>query len=332
MPARKTWLFPTSFAFVWLDDGGHGNGLHLTLGVGKVRQEIREVAEDGNAYDTQEENDGGPVIGGGQLFPLQGFLFPVYVVPLFRVLDHFLEIFIIRQVLAPVVADEGRAEDADEGSRHGNRQDLEQGILVSRCRHEAYDGHYSHRYGRSGNAHLGSDGRNRHGPFGTNIFFDGNIINNGEHGVYHVTRTAEHRQEPGSHRCQYGNMLRIVPQEPFRRLQHHRETTGGLQEAGTGHHGENGQHDTDRRRTGLEVKNKSVHHEADAGNHSQPDASVLDAHKQAGKQHNKPQNQFHSNPSINNILLSPSDEIKYTILWNFIKYLLRIANLLSYAI
>ena len=272
-----------------LDDRRHRDRLHLALRISKVREEIREIAQDRDEDDTHEENDGRMIIRGRQLLALQRFILAKDIGLLFRILDHFLERGIILKILASLIADKSRTDDADQSRRDGHRKNLQQVEGVARRRHEAYDGNDSDRYRRCRDPHLGCDGRYRHRTFRADILLDRNIINDREHGVHDMTRAAEDSQEPGRHRSQDRDVLRIVAQEFFRILQHDRQPAGRLQEACAGDDRQNGQHDADRRRARLVVENKRVQRKTDAADDSKPDPPVLNSQEETPEKDNKPQ-------------------------------------------
>lgn len=272
-----------------LDDRRHRDRLHLALRISKVREKIREIAQDRDEDDTYKENDGRMIIRRRQLLALQRFILAKDIGSLFRILDHFLERGIILKILASLIADKSRTDDADQSRRDGHRKDLQQVEGVARHRHEAYDGNDSNRYRRCRDPHLGCDGRYRHRTFRADILLDRNIINDREHGVHNMTRAAEDSQEPGRHRRQDRDMFRVVAQEFFRILQHDRQPAGRLQEARAGDDRQNGQHDADRRRARLVVENKRVQRKTDAADDSKPDPPVLNPQEETPEKDNKPQ-------------------------------------------
>ena len=88
-------------------------------------------------------------------------------------------------------------------------------------------------------------------------------------------------------------MLRIVPQELLRILQHDRETARRLQETRTGHNRKDDEHDIDRRLARLIAEDKRVDHKAEAADDREPKATVPHTDNQADKEDNKAQNHFH---------------------------------------
>lgn len=272
-----------------LDDRRHRDRLHLALRISKVRQKIREIAQNRDEDDPHEENDGRMIIRGRQFLALQRFIFAKDIGLLFRILDHFLERWIILEILASLIADKSRADDTDQSRRDRHRKDLQQVEGMPCHRHEAYDGDDSDRYRRCRDTHLGCDGRYRHRTFRADILLDRNIINNREHGIHDMARAAEDGQEPGRHRSQNRDVLRIVAQEFFRILQHDRQPAGRLQEARASDDRQNGQHDADRRRARLVVENKRVQGKTDAADDRKPDPPVLNSQEETPEKDNKPQ-------------------------------------------
>lgn len=272
-----------------LDDRRHRDRLHLALRISKVRQKIREIAQNRDQDDPHEENDGRMIIRGRQFLALQRFIFAKDIGLLFRILDHFLERGIILEILASLIADKSRADDTNQSRGDRHRKDLQQVEGMPCRRHEADDGNDSDRYRGRRNTHLGCDRRHRHRTFRADILLDRNIINDREHGIHDMARAAEDGQEPGRHRSQNRDVLRIVAQEFFRILQHDRQPAGRLQEACAGDDRQNGQHDADRRRARLVVENKRVQRKTDAADDREPDPPVLNSQEETPEKDNKPQ-------------------------------------------
>ena len=270
-----------------LDDGCHGNGFHLAFGISEVREQIREIAEDCDAEDADEENDGSVVVRRRKFLALQGFVFTVHIFLLFRIFDHFLEFFVVSEVLASFVAHESSCDDADQGCRNGYGKNLEQGVGIACSCHESDDGNDSNGYRGCRDAHLGCDGRNGHRAFRTDIFLDGNIINDREHGVDDMACAAEDSQEPCGDRSQNRDMLRVISEEAFRILQHDGQTAGCLQEACAGNNCHDCQHNADRRAARLVSEKECISHQTDAADDRQSDPAMLDSKEQAGKEYHK---------------------------------------------
>ena len=91
-----------------------------------MREQIREVAKDGNADNPYEENPRRMIIGRRQFTPLQSFIVTVDILFLFRILYHFLECFVFFQISAASVTVKSRAENTKKRSRNGDGQNLEQ--------------------------------------------------------------------------------------------------------------------------------------------------------------------------------------------------------------
>lgn len=70
--------------------------------------------------------------------------------------------------------------------------------------------------------------------------FQGDIRNDGEHGVDHVPGAAQKGQHPGGKRGEKRDVLRVFAQQAFSKLHHDVEATRGLQGSGTAYHRENG--------------------------------------------------------------------------------------------
>ena len=60
-----------------LDNGSHRDSSHLSLRIREMREQIREVAKDGNADNPYEENPRRMIIGRRQFTPLQSFIVTV---------------------------------------------------------------------------------------------------------------------------------------------------------------------------------------------------------------------------------------------------------------
>ena len=121
----------------------------------------------------------------------------------------------------------------------------------------------------------------------TNIFLDGNIINDREHGVDDMACAAEDSQEPCGDRSQNRDMLRVISEEAFRILQHDGQTAGCLQEACAGNNCHDCQHNADRRAARLVSEKECISHQTDAADDRQSDPAMLDSKEQAGKEYHK---------------------------------------------
>ena len=82
-------------------------------------------------------------------------------------------------------------------------------------------------------------------------------------------------------------MLRIVPEELLRVLQHDRETARRLQEARAGHDRKDDQHDVDGRLARLIAESERVDHETDSADHRESKSAVPYADNEADEEHNE---------------------------------------------
>ena len=151
----------------------------------------------------------------------------------------------------------------------------------------------SNRHGRGTDPHLRGNGRDRHRTLGTDALLDRDIIDDREHRVDDMARTAEHREKPRRQRCENRDMLRIVAEELLRVLQHDRKAARCLQEAGTGHNRKDDEHDIDRRLARLIAEDERVDHKAEAADDREPKPPVPHTDNQADEKDNKAQNHFH---------------------------------------
>ena len=211
-----------------LNDNRHGDRFHNALGIREMRQQIGEITQAGNYDNPGKEDVHCTVISCRQFLVQQGFRITIHIVAVFRILDEFLEAFIIGQFLTTAVRPERTAEHAKARCRNGNSENLEHRVVEVMSGEEANDGHNSYRYRGSTDSHLGSHRSHSHRTLRTNVLLDCDIIDNREHGINHMTRTTEYRQEPSGKRSKNRNLLRIATQEFFCILQHNRKTTRSL--------------------------------------------------------------------------------------------------------
>ena len=269
-----------------LDDGRHGNGFRLRALFGdEMRQEVREIAENGDDGDAAEEDEHRAVELLREVLALQRLRVTIDILLVFRVLDEFLEARVLVEVLAAAVAPERGADDAEARGRDGDGENLEDGVVIARRRHEADDRDDCDRDRRRADAHLRRDGRNRHRALRTDALLDGDVVNDREHRVDDMARAAEDGQEPRRQRRENRDLLRIAAQERFRVLQHDRQAARRLEEACAGDDREDGEHDVDWRRARLVTKNERENDEADAADDGEADAPVAHADKQARQEH-----------------------------------------------
>lgn len=85
--------------------------------------------------------------------------------------------------------------------------------------HEADHRDEGHGCGRANHTHLGRNRGSRHRTFRTHTVFNRDVVDNREHRVNGMTRTAQNRQEPAKIRSQVANKARMFTQELFGNLQ-----------------------------------------------------------------------------------------------------------------
>ena len=71
--------------------------------------------------------------------------------------------------------------------------------------------------GRGADADLGCDGCHRHGAFGADPLFDGDVIDDGEHRVDYMAGAAHDREGPGRDGGEHGDVLGGAAAISFRR-------------------------------------------------------------------------------------------------------------------
>ncbi len=98
-------------------------------------------------------------------------------------------------------------------------------VLRTQNRDQRNDGHGN---GGGGDRHLRGHRGHRHRPFRANAFFQGDIRDNGKHGIDDVTGPAEEGQHPGGKRCEKGDVLGVFTQQALCELHHYIQATGGL--------------------------------------------------------------------------------------------------------
>lgn len=191
MPERNTWLLPTSFALtlqvrrmaaptssmtIWMTEVIEIGFGFASEDAAKCGSRSGKVAENRDDQDTAEEDEHGAVELLGQGFPLQGLDIAVDVFFVLRILDELLEARIFLEVLAAAVAPEGGAEHAEARCGDGDREDLQNRVVIAGCRHEADDGDDRDGDRRCADAHLRRDGGYRHRPLGADVLLDGDIV------------------------------------------------------------------------------------------------------------------------------------------------------------
>ena len=146
-----------------------------------------------------------------------------------------------------------------------------------------HHGHGGNRHGRGADADLGRHRGHGHGAFGTNALVDGDVVDDGEHGVGHVPGAAHDGERPGGDGSQQGDVLGMLAQNPLGHPHEDVEAAGSLQGGGAADDGQDGEHDVDGRLAGLHAKNKAQHKQADAADKTQAHTAKAGAQQQASQ-------------------------------------------------
>ena len=292
-----------------VEDGGLGDGGSLRLaegdheGAGRQHEHLngerhreglaagggtqrREHAEDGDhGHGTEEDVERSPLFG-TELDADEGRRFAVDVLALFRILDEFLEGFVLVEVLAAEEREGGEGEDADDGRRDHDGEELREAegltadfIAVQEGDHR--DGGHGGR--RADHAHLSGNGRSGERTFRTDAVLDGHVVDNREHRVDDVTRTAENRQEPADVGGEVADEARMTAEHLFRDLQQAVETARSLQGGRSAHHGENRENHVDRGLARLEAEAEDEDDQADAADEAEAHAAFTGTVKERRK-------------------------------------------------
>ena len=155
-----------------------------------------------------------------------------------RVGQSRLVLGIISKIFAPTAGVQRCEENADYAGRPGDCK-----YLQNRYANIIAGGHgdkcdYRSRYGRAGYAHLGCNGRYRHGPLGPDTVFQRDVGNDRHQCVDHVSGAAENGQKKSAVRCQEGYPRGMLAQEALGDLDEKIHPTSGLQDARRGDGGD----------------------------------------------------------------------------------------------
>jgi len=153
--------------------------------------------------------------------------------------------------------------------------------------------HHGHRHRAGQNAHLAGNRRCSHGALGANVVLDGNVVDDGQHGVDHVPRAAQNGQQAGGEWCQDGNIFGVAAQNLFSAQQQHFKPAGCLQRGRGSHHRDDGQHHIDRWLARRQLENKGHEDNANAPQQTQCYATFSGAIKQADQNDGNLQENIH---------------------------------------
>ena len=264
-----------------LNDEGHREAL-LT----DHRAKFRHGTHDGhNGHRGEEDPEGSPLLA-GELHAEERGVFTVNVLLLFGISNQSLELFILVEILAAEHRERAHEEETDDGGRdhHGEQLHEAEGTTTHLITvHQGDQGHGSHGSRRADHTHLSSDRGSSHRAFRTNVVADGNVINNREHRVNHVTRTAENREEPADVRSEVAHGARVLTKHFFCDLQQAVQTARSLQSGARADHGHNRENHVNRRFPGLQAEAEAENHQTDTAHQAQRHAALRSSIEQAGQ-------------------------------------------------
>ena len=266
-----------------LDDEGHRQAL-----LANHRAEFGNGTENGHdSHGAEEDPEAGPLLL-GELNTDQGGGFAVDILALFRISNQGLELFVLVEVLAAEHGEGANHEQTDDSGRDHDGEQLREAEGLAADQLAVKQSHYrhsSHSSRRADHAHLSGDRGSSHRAFRTDVVLDGHVINNGQHRVNNVTRTAENRQEPAKIRSEVANETRMITKNLFSDRQQAVKTAGSLKGSARADHSHNGQNNVYRGLTGFETEAEDKDDEADTAHQTEGHTAARCSVEQAGEQH-----------------------------------------------
>ena len=249
------------------------------------RTEFRHRTEDSHeCHDAKEDPEARPLLA-GELDTDQSGGFAVNVLLLFRISNQSLELLILVQILAAEHRERTHEEKTDDSRRNHDGEELHEaegmaahGLTVEES--DQRDGSHSGR--RADHAHLSSNRGSSHRAFRTNVVLNGNVVNNREHRVHDVARTAKNGQEPADVRSEVAHGARMTAQGFFCNLQQAVKTARGLQAGARAHHGHNRENHVDRGLTGFQTEAEDEDHQTDTAHQAERHTALRCCVEQAG--------------------------------------------------
>ena len=122
---------------------------------------------------------------------------------IFRYRNKRLEGFVFIQIFATEPAEDTNRQDPQQRGRNGYRQQVEKFQVftvkgkIPQHRHQR---HHRYRDRAGDDPHLGTYGAGRHRTLRTNVILNGDIVDNRQDRVHHVSGTAENGQRAGDER------------------------------------------------------------------------------------------------------------------------------------
>ena len=221
------------------------------------RTQFGEHTEDSHDNDHADEQAQREPLLARELLTDQGRRITVDILLHFRIGNQLLEFRILVEVLTTEPREAADSEHTEEAARNRDGEEVNEAEVLAIDRvtfHQSDHGNSSHSSRRADHTHLRGDRGTSHRAFRTDVVLNSHVIDNGQHRVNDVTRTAQDGQEPADVRSEEADVAGISTQNLFSDLEQAIQTTSGLQSSRTANHGQNREDHVDRRFTRFKAE------------------------------------------------------------------------------